>query len=898
MNTCDSVQNKLSLLSFKQVQQDKSLQAHIAQCESCQIFANICQGVDENLTKLPEHDVDEAVFESTLNSILSLQEPQTQSINQKRKRNNRLASVLAASFILVSLVSLFPYNSLSNYNYFSGISSENQQIAQSPSVIEAEQEEIARVKRKQHLEERKNQPKKEDFNFYSDAVEVDDVVTRKSRRVPQKPKEITGDVLQLNQDGVGQVIGLSKSEIKINREEINLPVRIQVQDLEAPAPVYSFDRDDSTAQKDEDKVELERVVTTGAHIKASEIEKPKKDIPINMELGVVSDNSPIIAQIGSSSNENKDFRKRLKNEGIKKKMQKKIEKEQNIRDAKNYAGLFSHRSAMTTEDGFGKSNNMLPGSKGSGYISDNTVVKQVQMTSAQQFLNKWQTLKSIVYQNASGYWANTYVPGDSSMRLLKAKLQENKIDNLANSIKQNIQPFDYPRNSALAVYLSSDHAAIERNKPTRMRLQVGIQASNRKGGHRSAMNIGLVFDLTGVSGNNKQSYKNKMQALLAALLKSKQADDRISLTVAGVKGETLISAENFRHGPIQVALNNLFSKQTQSKAQSLTLEQAITQVSQDLIISDDEKATLGSSVLMLFSANSLENSDKLETIVHQNSLKGITLSTVSLDKSTNDQMKKLALAGLGHARILQSIDDAKRVINEELLASSRAVARALRLRIRLAKGVKLIRVLDSYNLDKKQSQRVRDAENALDQRLSKNLGIQADRGKDQEGIQIVIPSFYASDTHVILLDVMVTNPGEIADVSIKYKDLLYLRNATEVKQLYIPQGHKKNGPLQLNVTKNLLAYHFSQTIKKASSLIRSTNKSQAIKALIQLNDLYQSMRTQFPVWNNDSEILADEKLLQHYIQSLQTSQIDKKLINYIANVLQYIAWQKNISTAQ
>jgi hypothetical protein len=39
-------------------------------------------------------------------------------------------------------------------------------------------------------------------------------------------------------------------------------------------------------------------------------------------------------------------------------------------------------------------------------------------------------------------------------------------------------------------------------------------------------------------------------------------------------------------------------------------------------------------------------------------------------------------------------------------------------------------------------------------------------------MQIVIPSFFTGDSHVILLDVVVAGPGPVADVTLRYKDLV------------------------------------------------------------------------------------------------------------------------------
>jgi hypothetical protein len=58
--------------------------------------------------------------------------------------------------------------------------------------------------------------------------------------------------------------------------------------------------------------------------------------------------------------------------------------------------------------------------------------------------------------------------------------------------------------------------------------------------------------------------------------------------------------------------------------------------------------------------------------------------------------------------------------------------------------------------------------------MQATLGIRADRGSDEDGIKIVIPAFYADDTHAILLDLVVPRPGPVLEVSAKYKDLVFV----------------------------------------------------------------------------------------------------------------------------
>ena len=99
------------------------------------------------------------------------------------------------------------------------------------------------------------------------------------------------------------------------------------------------------------------------------------------------------------------------------------------------------------------------------------------------------------------------------------------------------------------------------------------------------------------------------------------------------------------------------------------------------------------------------------------------------------------------------------------------------------------------------------------------MGIVSDRGEDEEGIQIVIPAFYAGDSHVILLDVVAPGPGPIADVTARYKDLVHLENGIARANLTLPGRDLARGPLERSVLKNLLSFEISQRLRGAGKAL-------------------------------------------------------------------------------
>ncbi len=202
-------------------------------------------------------------------------------------------------------------------------------------------------------------------------------------------------------------------------------------------------------------------------------------------------------------------------------------------------------------------------------------------------------------------------------------------------------------------------------------------------------------------------------------------------------------------------------------------------------------------------------------------------------------------------------------------------------------------MLGSHRLEVLQADRVREAEQALDQRLARNLGIEADRGDDEEGIQIVIPSFYAGDAHVILLDVVADGPGPIADVTARYKDVVYLRNGVASAHLTIGAGPAARGPLERNVLKNLAAWELSRATRRASDTMRAGNVREVGALVASLRELIYGLRLEVASWSTDAELVADEAMLDDYLTVLGAGAgADPVQRGYLADSLRFAAYRK------
>ncbi len=497
----------------------------------------------------------------------------------------------------------------------------------------------------------------------------------------------------------------------------------------------------------------------------------------------------------------------------------------------------------------------------------------IDTSAAAKFLENRKNINNLVFKDENGYWANTYVPGDRELRSLKARIEAQartldkgaSLGQLHQTSHQATQPFDSPDASALALYLHADSAGVDAR--TRLRIQVGIKGTNRRAGLRPPMNVGLVLDLRGEVSADTQA---TMRALVEAFAAAADLGDRFSLTIAGRHGGCIVPRTSFRHGPLSIALREAFSD-VQPPIGGMSLLQSLNTAADTVRAEDDPSAPLGSSAVILITDQPLNADRAVFFAAHQSSVEGIPWSAIGIGSSVRlNELDQLVLAGQGNRRLLDSGAEANALVERELRAVSRVIARALRLRIDLAPGVQLVDVLGSESLDEARAQRVRDAESAIDQRISRNLGIVADRGLDEPGIQIVIPSFYASDAHVILLDVVVPGPGPIADVSARYKDLVHMKNGVAQAHLAIGREQRGPGPLELNVLKNDLAHQLGLCLRNAADLATAGQSSDAIRVLEDFHGLLVQLPGLIDGLANDGDLEIDQLMLKTYINELQS----------------------------
>ncbi len=474
-------------------------------------------------------------------------------------------------------------------------------------------------------------------------------------------------------------------------------------------------------------------------------------------------------------------------------------------------------------------------------------------------------LDKLNFISARGYFANTYLPGDPALAWLRRKLTAGlfldgrKLAPEMGAVPYR-QPFDAPAAHGLDVFLSADRTALE--GPSRVTLQVGLKGARRAAGRRAPINSAVVVDLRQAPDERQRRI---IWTIVDAIAAQQQAGDRHRLLVAGLADPLKVMPGHFDQVTVRSQLVQAL-QQVEESGSTGSLAAALGAAYEAVAIENAEDAPLGANMVMLISASSLAGElEPMQSRVRQEALLGIHFVALGVGAQADmNSLGKLAFAGQGRRRMIADAKSARRAVEDELTASGRVVARALRLRIRLAAGVKLVGILGSHPLTAGQSEHERKVEQSIDKRIAKTLGIDSDRGEDEDGIQVIIPAYYADDDHVILLDVVVPGPGKVADVRVRYKDLIGMRNSQARSSLSLTAGPDVNVPLALNVRKNVIAFRISQALLRAAELVEGNRAAQAEKVLAEAFGQIDFMKKSSAELRDDRELDGDARMLAEY----------------------------------
>jgi hypothetical protein len=378
-----------------------------------------------------------------------------------------------------------------------------------------------------------------------------------------------------------------------------------------------------------------------------------------------------------------------------------------------------------------------------------------------------------------GYFENTYVGGDLSLESERAALPPEVARALESSwAGLQAPPLDPPSEGGVALSATLSHPSTQ--GPRRVLLQVGLKGSERYGWRRPPLSLVVVVDPRWGEGDGGLDLVSALSPVLSELTPV----DEVGVVCGALRLEPR-APEALREALIALPEPPLKGDEP------LALALSAAGVLLEAAAANPHRAPGAQEALLMCGAGCVSERVSLEGVAHSLNTAGALTSVLyrhprgapAGPARLGGELWRVAEVGHGGYWEAQegggSFDAALRELTRrEFERISRVVARLLRLSVKLARGVELIEVLGSRMLTHQQAAEVKAREVVMDQRLSARLGIASDRGEDDEGVQVVIPAFYGGDRHFITLALWVEGPGEVAEVQLKYKDMVRAQNAS------------------------------------------------------------------------------------------------------------------------
>ncbi len=502
-------------------------------------------------------------------------------------------------------------------------------------------------------------------------------------------------------------------------------------------------------------------------------------------------------------------------------------------------------------------------------------------------------------QNPNMYISNGYMGGSGARDRLDKLIQEGvlvdgkrvKLDAFSRSYAQT---FPIPTTTALHVTADTERARIIQ-QGDHTYLQVGLQSIKGELPRRPPLNIALVIDRSGSMQQEQKLVEAKAAAI--KLVDSLRPDDTFSLTVFDDNVQLLAPAQHMRNKArikeAIAALNpgggtNIYAglERGYREATKFAGPESINRV----ILLSDGQVTAG-----------VTDPQAFQRLTSSEAAKEIQTTSVGLGLDFNeDLMMAIAKDGRGNYHFIKDGADTGTVFAKELDELTHVVAKAVKLRIQLAPGVGLVRVLGAATLDAAQTRQVKNDEKRMDRRVADELGIAANRQAehDEPGIKLLIPDFYRGDNHIVMLELAVPQglgSRKVADVFLKYKDVVSRTNQSEQATAsiqYTADRADMVASINRSVKKNLLGFQTGEALADAGNLIARGEVGSAVK---RVDERMVVLGLAAKEWN-DRDLDKDGRLLSRYEAVLKQlgnnpQLADSDLGRYVARSLTYAGYK-------
>lgn len=474
----------------------------------------------------------------------------------------------------------------------------------------------------------------------------------------------------------------------------------------------------------------------------------------------------------------------------------------------------------------------------------------------------------------NGRFATTYRPGGGHLAAFESAVARGIIPSGEKELVSDlgaryVTGFEVPKGKALGI--KSD---LERGKlppsGSPFHLRLTLKSTSDKPAERPHLSVHLVLDVSGsMAGDSIKQARDAARALVDKLAPT----DDFSLVTFSSDAEVKIPDGPV--GPRRENIKKVISEIKEGGGTNISggLELGYAQAATKSIPADAVKVVLllsdGRANAGILSQGGIS---KLALDAFQN---GVQTSTFGLGAEYDGAlMSTIAEDGAGGYYYLRDGEQIAPALSTELDKRLDPVATAVEVRVRLKKGVDLLKVYGSRRLTEAEAQRVRAQEVAADKQAEKRDDIKSDRKDDVEGgMRFFIPAFAREDSHALLFQLRAgagVGTAPLALVELKYKDRVSKKNVTEEFPLQLAWADSdaaSGASIDPSVARTVQGFAAGEALSLAASHIASNDRQSAIKLLGEREALLReaAKTLEEPLFVKDADRLA--RLREHAGQS-------------------------------
>ena len=472
--------------------------------------------------------------------------------------------------------------------------------------------------------------------------------------------------------------------------------------------------------------------------------------------------------------------------------------------------------------------------------------------------------------DANGRFATTYRPGGGHLAAFESAVSRGIIPASEREIVSDIgarytPTMDAPTATALAFRTDFERAKLAPGGGP-FHLRIALRSTAGRAAERPHLSVHLVLDVSGsMAGESITRARDAARALVDRLAPT---DDFSLVTFSN---EANVKVPDGPVGSRRDSIKKIIGEVHEGGGTNigggldLAYAQAVTKtIPEDavrvVLLLSDGRANVG-----------IVAQDKLSKLALDAFQKGIQTSAFGLGQDYDGAlMSSIAEDGAGGYYYLRDAEQISPALSTEIDKRLDPVATAVEVRVRLKKGVDLLRVYGSRRLSEAEAGRVRVQEVAADKQAAKRDHIATDREDDAEGgMRFFIPAFAPDDAHAFLLQLSVP-PGAgskpVASIEIKYKDRLSKKNVTDelpVTIAYADSDAASAATIDPSVARTAQGFAAGEALSLAASKIAHNDRRGAVALLTERETILRQAADTLhePLFLKDADRLA--RLRQH-----------------------------------